>query len=275
MNFPLKNFTKLAIVLLCFSFLASPLYKLHAERERTPKNVGIDEKLGRQVALDVPLLLEDGSKHTLRSLLEKYQKPVILVPSYYTCPHLCTFIFNGIAEAIKSSNGKNYELGVDYHIFSFSIDPDETQAQAQQRGNLYRDRTETTNPEHWQFLRLSSKEDIQTLTNSIGFRYKKDKNMYSHNAIIVFVSKQGKIIRYLYGVNYLKRDMRLALFEATGNKVGRSLSEKILLYCFHYDLIKGKYAPHAWAFLRIGGALTLLFLVGLIAYLLFTRRRKF
>ena len=270
-------FINLLFFTIIFTIFSSFSSIIIAETTRTPANVGIDEQLGKQVNTKVPVILEDNTTTSLGALLALYKKPIVLIPSFYTCPHLCTYTFNGVAAGINRSLGTKYKAGSDYHVFSFSIDPAETQEQAQLKANTYRKKLKIKDKQEqalaWQFLRLKSKEDIQALSNSIGFQYKEDPPGFSHSAMIVFLSAQGKIIRYLYGVRFLKRDFRLALLEARENRVGRTLSERIMLYCFRYDLVKGKYAPHAWTFLRIGGLLTLFFLIALVSYLLYTKKR--
>jgi protein SCO1/2 len=75
----------------------------------------------------------------------------------------------------------------------------------------------------------------------------------------MLLSPEGTITRYMYGVMFEPRDLRLALVEAAEGKTGTTL-DKILLYCFHYDAATGRYAPMAQNIMRLGGFITMMVL---------------
>jgi protein SCO1 len=80
---------------------------------------------------------------------------------------------------------------------------------------------------------------------------------------------EGRISRYLYGVDYAPRDLRLALVEAADHKIGSPVDE-LLLFCYHYDPSTGKYGAIAMSFLRLCAAATV---VGIVLFLTILFRR--
>ena len=267
---------------LCFLSFA-----LMAETNRTPPNVGVDEKLGQKIPLDLNFQNEAGETVPLQKYFESKQ-PVIIVPSYYVCKHLCRFVFQGVRQAADNAYASGIRLGKDYRIVSVSLDEYTTPKIARKKAEQVREAFQQTSvrPQDWNFL-TGKKENISQLMRSLGYRYHRDpqhghakgKNAsphsddISHSAAIVLISPQGKITRYLYGVTFPNRDFRLALVEAANGKVGDTI-DRILLYCFRYDSVEKKYTPFAWAFMRIGGGLTVIFLLGLW-YILRRRKIKF
>ena len=125
----------------------------------------------------------------------------------------------------------------------------------------------------WHFL-TGSEESIRRAADAVGFRYKWDEatQQYAHASGITVLNPDATISRYLFGVEYAPRDLRLAIVESSNNKVG-TLADQLLLFCFHYDPVSGKYGAAAIAILRIAGGITLVALFGLI-FLLMRRERK-
>ena len=245
---------------------------LAAETSRNVDDLALQEHLGDTIPLDVQLRLEDGTPVTLRELFETgSQKPVILIPSYYICPRLCTYIFNAVHKAAAEvRDTRGLKPGRDYTILSVSFRPEDTTADARRKGEMYRNRFQPPLPtDAWRFL-TGDTDQVARLMDAIGYKYRPDGGQdYSHGAAIVMVSPDGKITRYLYGVNFAASVFRLSLIESSYGKIGTT-AEQVFLYCFRYDEQTGKYTPAVWVFVRVGGALTLLFIVGLI----FLLRRK-
>ncbi len=257
----------LALAALCI--LCSPIL---AEIDRTPPGIGVDEKLGSQVPLDLPFTDEAGRTVKLNSFFKDDRRPVLLVPGYYSCPRLCSLVFNGVRDGVAATRNKNLVPGKDYTILSVSFNPTEGPDLAGAKGRNYRTSFQDGEivPEGWVFL-TGSPASINRLMEVIGYRYRQDGEEFSHPAAAVFLAPDGKISRYLYGFNHRPHDFRLALVEAARGRIGQTF-DHVLLYCFRYDPQKGQYAPYAWAFLRIGGALTALTLAALIFFMLFYRR---
>jgi protein SCO1 len=197
------------------------------------------------------------------------KKPVLLVLAYYHCPMLCDMVLTGVTGSLKTLT---LNPGKDFDVVVVSIDPNESavQAAASRANTISRfGRPETA--AGWHFL-TGPQESIAALAASVGFRYVYDaqRNEFSHAAGIVILTPEGRISRYLYGIEYAPRDVRLALIESAGGKIG-SLVDAALLYCFHYDPAIGRYSAVTMRIVRIGAALTVL---GLALMITLLRRRS-
>lgn len=258
----------LAFILLCLPASVA------SEKTRTPPGVGVDERAGERLPLDLEFKDEDGSSVTLGSFLKNDRNPVILVPGYYNCPRLCSLVFNGVRDGVAATHSGNLEPGKDYTILSVSFNPRETPDLARAKGDNYRASINgyPIAREGWRFL-TGDQPAIDALMSAIGYNYRQDGEDYSHAAAFAVLAPDGTISRYLYGIQHRPYDFRLALVEAAEGRIGQPF-DKVLLYCFRYDPQTGQYAPYAWAFLRLGGALTFVTLVGLIIFLWFSGRRS-
>ncbi|MDJ0835098.1 MAG: SCO family protein [Acidobacteriota bacterium] len=236
------------------------------------EDVGIDEHLGELVDLELEFTDRNGKQVRLAELLED-EKPTIFAPVYYTCPSLCTLILDGQRDLI---NELELQLGVDYRVVNISFNPENTPELARDKANNYIATLRDPRPaDHWYFL-TGKAGHIQRFMNAVGFRYKKIDELYSHASVLVLTSPKGKITRYIYGVQFDPKTVRMALIEASDGKVGSTL-ERMLIYCFKYDPLAGKYVPWAWGFMRIGAAasaLTLLVLVVILWKAESTRKRR-
>lgn len=202
-----------------------------------PREAGIDEHLNAQIDLDIPFVGQDGKQVSLRELMTN-NRPVILTPVYYGCPRLCTLVLNGMQELV---NNLNLRLGHDYSVVSVSFNYHENSELAQKKAASYYEslKVPKDGEQYWHFL-TGSQANVNQLMQQIGFRYKEDGDQFLHAAVIIVLTPQGKISRYLYGVQYRPADAKLALIEASEGKVGSTL-EKFLLFCFHFDPTLGKY----------------------------------
>lgn len=225
--------------------------------------VGVNEQLGENIDLSLAFTNTDGSVITLQDIFDK-DLPTVLVPVYYTCPSLCTAILTGVSDLINKSD---LLLGVQYQVVNVCFDPENTPEIAAAKAANYYQTLVKPEPaaENWYFL-TGNQENITTLMDQIGFTYKKANDQYSHTSVLALISPKGKISRYLYGVNFDAKDFRLGMVETAQGKVGTTL-DKILVYCFRFDPLAGKYVPHAWRLMRIGAALTLLFIAALLYFL--------
>jgi protein SCO1/2 len=233
------------------------------------ERVGLDQKLDAQVPLDLTFRDEQGA--TVRLGQYFHGKPVVLSLVYYNCPMLCTEVLNGMKGVFRHLP---LVIGRDFEVVTVSIDPTETPSLAAAKKAMYLKGYE--HPEGasgWHFL-TGDQPQIRTLADVVGFRYVYDKQtkQYAHAAGIMVLTPEGKVARYLYGVDYLIKDMKLALVEASNNTVGSPI-DQVLLLCYHYDPATGKYGLVVMNLLKIGGAITLLVLGGFIIIML-RRERK-
>jgi protein SCO1/2 len=233
------------------------------------KEIGFDQKLGAQLPLDATFTDETGK--TVR--LGEYfgQKPVVMLITYYNCTMLCPLLLDGLVRTLRPVS---FDIGKQFTVLTVSINPRETFAIAASRKDLYVQRYGRPGAEHgWHFL-TGKADAIKALTQAVGFRYvyDKKKDEYAHASGIVIFTPEGKAARYLYGVEFSPRDMRLALIEAANNTIGNPV-DQILLYCYHYDPLTGKYGVIIMNVLRLAGSATAVAL-GSFMVVMFRRDRR-
>lgn len=222
---------------------------------RELEGVGIKEKLGAEVDLDLTFIGENGYPVALRDYFGR-GRPVILNLVYYNCPMLCNLVLNGQTTALRELP---WTPGEEFEVVTISIDPTETFALAQKKKALYLTNYERPAP-GWHFL-TDHQGNVKRLADQIGFNYKYDESQrqYAHAAAIMILTEKGVVSRYLYGIRFKLRDLRLALAEASDGRVG-GISERVLLFCFHYDPSSKSYVPFATNMMRAGGVLVVLIL---------------
>lgn len=265
-----RSTPSLAVLAAAAVLAGSPALRAQTADERTPRElegVGIQEHLGAKVDLSLTFIAEDGYPHALREYFAK-GRPVILNLVYYTCPMLCTLVLNGQTEALRQLP---QTIGKEFEVVTISIDPRDDFGMARTKKASYLESYERPT-EGWHFL-IDHEGNVAKLAAQVGFRYRFDKvtDQYAHAAGIFVLSPEGMISRYLYGVKFKPLDIRLALTEAAGERYG--ISDKILLYCFHYDPASRSYVPFAQNFMRGGGVVALLIL-GFVLFRLWRRERR-
>lgn len=236
------------------------------------KEIGFDQNLGESIPLDLQFTDENGNTVQLKDYFGK--RPVILMPVYYKCPMLCGLELNGMVRCLR---GLKLSTGMmanqDFEILTYSIDPRETSGLAANKRKQYLAQYNVAEAnDGWHFL-AGTEESIQKLNQVIGFRAKHDEitGHYAHASGFVVCTPDGVISRYLFGVEFAPRDLRLAVVESSAGKIG-SITEHVLLFCFRYDPSTGKYGLAIMNLLRAGGVLTVLILGTAITMML--RRDK-
>jgi len=259
-----------AAALLAALLVAAPLKAPGAEGDLPPplQGVDIEERLGARVPERSVFLDQDGKPVHLGDYLGK-GKPVVVALVYYECPMLCGLVLGGMARGMKETG---LVLGQDYQALSVSFDPREKPAEAlvRQKGLLQSlDRADAKDA--WPFL-VGLEKDSRSLAEAVGFHYKFDEEtkQYAHAAAIFVLTPDGRVSRYLYGIEFPGRDLRLALVEAAGGRIGTSF-DRFLLTCYRYDPMARKYVPYAMGMVRAGA---LLVLFGLAGALVFYWRRE-
>lgn len=223
-------------------------------------SVGIDQHLDAQVPLDASFRDESGNTVKLGDYFGK--RPVILTLVYYQCPMLCTQVLNGVTSSL---NMLKFDVGKDFDVVTVSIDPRETPEMAKSKKDVYLGRyRRATAPQGWHFL-TGDQASISALARSVGFRYVFDQktDQFAHASGIMILTPQGRVAQYYYGVEYSPKDMRLALIEASQNKLGNVVDE-VTLFCYHYDPTSGHYNAAAINVMRAAGILTVVLLGGFI-----------
>ena len=218
--------------------------------------VGIDEKLGAQLDLDLTFMGADGHNTSLRPFFNKKGRPVVLIFAYYTCPMLCSMVLNGASQSFRELS---WTIGNEFDVLTISIDPRDDWQLAAKKQQTYLANYEKS-ASGWQFF-SDYAGHAKMLADQAGFKYKWDgtKEQYAHAAAMVVLTPEGVVSRYLYGIRYKSRDLKLALTEASQYRTGLSF-EKLLLYCFHYDPNARSYVFFATNLMRGGGALSVVIL---------------
>lgn len=230
-------------------------------------NVGIDQRLGEQLPLDVTFRDENGTSVRLGDYFGK--KPVVLTLVYYSCPMLCNQVLNGLTSALDIIT---FDIGKEFDVVTVSFDPRETPDLATSKKETYIQWYKRAGAsEGWHFL-TGDKASIDKLTEAVGFHYKFDPatNQFVHASGIMLATPDGKLARYFYGIEYAPKDLRLGLIEASEKRIGNPV-DRLLLYCFHYDPSAGKYSAAVMNILRLAGVATF---AGLVAMLWLLRRKR-
>jgi protein SCO1 len=229
------------------------------------KDVGIDQKLNEKIPLDLSFRDEQGNSVLLSQFFG--QKPVIVSLAYYNCPMLCTQVLNGLEQGLK---GLSMDAGEQFNVLTISIDPTEKPPLASAKYDLYTGiYGHPGAAKGWHFL-TGDGPQIRALASALGFRYAYDPEtkQFAHASAIMILTPDGRISRYLYGIQYPSRDLRLALVEASEGKIGTSI-DQVLLFCYHYDPVTGKYGLLISRVIKAAGLLTVL---GIGIMVLFLRR---
>ena len=232
------------------------------------EGVGVDEKIGRNIDLDLTFVAENGYPVALRQFFQA-GKPVILNLVYYRCPMLCNLVLNGQTTSLRQIP---WTPGNEFEVVTISIDPAEGFDLAQQKRASQLASYGKPAP-GWHFL-VDHEGHAKRLAESIGFHYRYDENLeqYAHAAAIMILTPDGKLSRYLYGIRFSPRDLRLALTEASEGK-GKFSIDRLLLFCYHYDPQTRSYTLFATNVMRGGGVLTML-LLGLILFGFWKKERR-
>lgn len=234
------------------------------------KEVGFDQRLNERVPLDVELQDEEGRTRPLGTYFGT--RPVVLAFVYYDCPMLCTQVLSALTSALRVLS---LEPGRDFDLVAVSFDPRETPALAAEKKAVFVERFGRPSArEGWHFL-TGSETSIARLTSAAGFRYVWDEptKQFAHPSGLVVLTPDGRLARYLFGLEYGPRDLRLALVEAAEGRVG-SVIDTVLLYCYQYDPAKGRYGLVVMGTLRVAGIVTVLALGAFVTIMLRRERRS-
>jgi protein SCO1/2 len=218
-------------------------------------DLSIRQNLGAQVPADLVFLDEDGKQVKLG---DYFGKPTILVLAYLRCPSLCNQVLNKLVEGLRPVK---YSAGQDFTILTVSFDAREKPELAHAKRASYLD--EYNRPgagAGWHFL-TGAQPEIDRLAETVGFRFRYDKehDRFAHASGLILLTPQGKVARYLLGIDYPSRVLQLSLVEASENKV-HSFEDQLMLLCLQYDGATGKYALSVLFVVRAAAVLTVLML---------------
>jgi protein SCO1/2 len=233
------------------------------------REIGFDQNIDQQLPLDTTFRNEAGATVRLGDYFGK--RPVVLVFAYYDCPMLCTMVINGLSSALGVLS---LNPGNDFEIVTVSFNPRDTPASATAKKTAYLERYRRPGAaEGWHFL-TGDQPQIDRLTKAAGFRYVWDEQtkQYAHPSGIIVATPAGRLAKYLFGIEYGPRDLRFAIVEASEGKVGTT-ADALLLYCYHYDPMTGRYGLAIMRTVRLAGAATVLAIGTFIAVMV--RRERY
>ncbi len=233
---------------------------VHAQSTRpiVPRDdVGLDQKLNAQVPLDIPFRDDSGKTVPLSTFFGK--RPVILQMPFFRCPGICTLEMDGLT---RTAQRVKYNPGTDYDIVEVSINPKERpELAAAKKEEFIKLFGRPATAPGWHFL-TGDETSIKRLAAAVGYRYFYDvkTDQYIHPAGLMVLTPEGKVSRYFYGAGYRPQDLMFALIDASAHKIGSPV-EKILLMCYHYDAVQGRYGLVIMNVIKLAGAATILILI--------------
>jgi protein SCO1/2 len=233
------------------------------------KEVGIFTELGRQVDLSRTFTSVSGETRALKDFAIP-GKPIVIAPVYYKCPRLCGLLLDGVYNLL---NELELQLSDDFSLLVVGFDPTETPQDAQKVMNKFNAKLiglPASRTAAIQYL-VGGQEQVRGLMGELGFKYMRDGEDFAHSAALMILTPTGEISQYFTGIMFSPWDTRLALVEASKGEIGTAI-DHLLLYCFRFDPLQGKYTWAVVGLLRVGGALTLIGLA--LVYLYCARRRR-
>jgi len=219
--------------------------------------VGIEEKIGQKLDLTTIVKNEKGESVPLSSFFKSHH-PVIFSPVYFNCPGLCNFHLNGLVDTLKSVD---WSPGNQFDVVAFSFDAKETPADAAKKKEMYMKVYQRPGTEEGFHFVTADEATVKKVTEQVGFKFKWNEKVseWSHASAAIMIAPDGTISRYLHGIQFEPRDVKLGLNEAANGKVG-NLADSVMLYCFKYDRHQSKYGLQVFRVMKLGGAVTVVLL---------------
>jgi protein SCO1/2 len=231
--------------------------------------IPFEQKLGAQAPLDAGFRDETGTDVTIGSLLQG--KPAVLVLGYQRCPRLCSLVLANLVASLKKVTPT---VGDDFSVIDVSIDPFEDPEMGREAKKTALERYGRGSAAGWHFL-IGKELEIRRLASAVGFTYRKDRDrleplqpvsvVYQHPSGIILLTPDGKVARYLFGVDFTPRDLELGLVESSQGKIGTPVANVLLLTCMAYDPATGRYTPTALLLMRAAALATIVGLAGFFA----------
>ena len=230
-------------------------------------DVTFEQRLDQRLPLDARFRDESGTSVALGEYFGK--KPVLLAFVYYECPMLCTQVMNGISTALKVMA---FTPGSEFEVVLVSFDPRDTPASAANKKRAHLEHWGTRETAQGWHLLTGDEASIRRVASAAGFSYRWDEGsaQFAHVSGILVLTPDGRLSRYFYGIEYSPKELRMALVESGEGRIGSAV-DQLLLYCYHYDPTTGRYGVVVMNLVRLGGAVTVVLLVG---FILLMRRRE-
>lgn len=235
------------------------------------KNAGIDQNLNHQLPLSDHFRDESGADVPLGNYFGK--RPVLLALVYFKCGMLCPQVLHGAAASLKQTG---FHPGQEFDVVVVSIDPTDKPADAVEAKQHFVGMLGTGDAAGVHFL-TGDQASITDLANATGFHYVRvpgpdgKLDQFAHSSVIMFATTDGRMSKYLTGIDFQPRDVRLALIESSSNHIG-TMTDLVMLYCCNYSPSEGRYTVSVLRVLRLAGMGSILAL-GAMLYLL-TKKPK-
>jgi protein SCO1/2 len=250
-----------------------PADQIKDRTEAAPERLnGVDvvEHPGAQLPLDAEFRDSTGALVRLGSYFDG-EHPVVVTFNYSDCPMLCSIQLNHFVATLRQVDKT---VGKDFKVLTLSIDPAEAPERAAETKLRYQgDYGRPEAAAGWQFLTSATQTRVVADAVGFGYAYNEVRKEWLHAAAIVIATPDGKVARYLYGLDHLPETLEYSLIEASAGKIASTV-DRLLLYCFHYDESEGRYAPVAMNIMRLGGGMTALALGILLAGFWARERRR-
>ena len=264
----MKAITNSFLIALCIACIGLGQGTLAQEKKPSAlSGVGIIEEIGTPLPPNLHFTNEEGKTVTLDDYL-KQKRPLILNLVYFKCPMLCNLVVTGLVDSLKKIDNTTLSK---FDVLTISFNPEDSFSDALGYKQKYiKELNKPAFNSQWHFL-VGDADNIQQLTKAVGFQYKylPDQKEFSHPSAIILIDRDGKIVRYLNGVEYNPFDVKMALLEGQKSKPNSAI-DQVLLFCYNYDPGKNSYVLQARTLMKIGGLITIV----LLATLIFFSRKK-
>jgi protein SCO1/2 len=240
---------------------------------RLQAEVGYEPRLGQSLPMDAILTDETGSAVTLSSYFAgaSAKRPVLLVFYYQSCPMLCSLQLESVVASLK---GTKFVVGRDFTFLAVSMDPNDTvDGSAKAKRKITNAYGQSGSESGFHFL-TGSAETIKRVTAAAGYRYFWDEEtkQWAHATGVLLLAPDGRMARYLPGIEPFPRDLQFALIEASEGQIG-TVVDRVVLYCYQYNEASGRYGAAIMRTLRLSAVGTLILLAGFVVFSL-RRERK-
>lgn len=229
----------------------------------TLPDIGIEEQLGAYIPTELYFVDDKGDSIALK---DRLQRPVVLSLVYYRCPGICSNILTGLADVVDRVD---LVSGIDYDIWTISFNHAENwELGAKKKVNYMNLLEKNIDPDSWKYM-VGDSVSIAKLTQALGYKFARVDQEFAHAGALIVLAPDGKVIRYLYGTDYMKFDLKMAISEAYAGRPGPTIT-KVLAYCFSYDPDGRTYV---FNITKVAGTIILI-LLGLFIFFFLVRKKK-
>jgi protein SCO1/2 len=234
-------------------------------------HAGLEQRLGQPLPMQAQFTDETGRTGPLASWFNG--KPMVMALVYYKCAMLCPQVLHGLATGLKQTT---LTPGKDYEVLTFSIDPMDTPADAAAQKRTFL--SEMGRPDAGRSVHFltasqpSGQSSIDAISGATGFHFVRvpgpdgKMDQFAHSSVIMFATPEGKLSKYLAGIDYQPRDLRMALLQASEKKISNPV-DLVILYCCNYSPSAGKYTVSVVRILGIAGMVSLAIVIGMLVLL--------